>query len=887
MESVLLYLIDHFPDLMDINLTASIVIAFVICVRQFLKRAPKIFSYALWGIVLLRLLVPVSIESPMSFVPERTEFSSMVQINEVLPEIQFETPEDRADNAWYLENTPPGEPFVQVSRSLDAETYLTFLWLFGIAGMLLYSFVSCWKLRRKLKVVVPYRKGIFLADDIDTPFVMGIIRPKIYLPGSLDPAERKYIIAHERHHIKRGDHIFKALGFLTLTIHWFNPLVWVAFVLAGRDMEMSCDEAVIRKLGEDVRAEYSASLLNLATGKRIFSGTPLAFDEGDPAQRVRNLAKWKRPALWVVLLCVIICMILAVCLLTDPSQDKPLEDMTMIIGPASVGVGDLEFKLPEGFAISLSDEQTDRDLYAHIIWKGHAVVGGVYKLKNEALISRGTWDWVSSLNIPENVPEERFMMSVDYYAEYMSDLPYYAVVSYGKNGIVETNHYLFNRGDPVYDIWFDMEALSEEEIARILDTARIVDPAESIISGDWGVSIQPDRVSRTGATALFVYSGTIPGEEGAELTYGDFLSLDRLVDGAWVPCDELAGYDYYVGDSSYPVVDGYGMVHEWPDRFGELTDGRYRLGKQVTLIRADGSTESRMVYGEFSIPDSVLTGPIPLENLPDNYGAEQAMLDGCVVLRDGDVSHNQEVWQAFLNAVNAGQEAYVRTAEYHYYPEISQATHYVYDIHFNGRFYTVEGMLNGEKFRKEYQYMLTFLGQASNESHDYDSYIRYVLSNEPYESWNKANGITMDGSITSEKIPQVVYTDLIYETKHPQLPANPAQAVLEFNGAQLVSITDFDRLEKIWILFEDAELLGYEPKTHSVGIGLNLILTSQNGETMTIELDPDSDICRINGEYVFYGAYDEPDYIEKLWYYLGIPSWPDSVYEMYPNAYRP
>lgn len=126
MESILLFLIDHFPDLLDVNLTASIVILFVVCVRQFMKGAPKIFSYALWAIVLLRLLVPISIESPMSFVPERTEFSSMMDVNEVLPEVQFETPQDRADNAWYRENTPPGEPLVQTSRSLDAQTYLTF-----------------------------------------------------------------------------------------------------------------------------------------------------------------------------------------------------------------------------------------------------------------------------------------------------------------------------------------------------------------------------------------------------------------------------------------------------------------------------------------------------------------------------------------------------------------------------------------------------------------------------------------------------------------------------------------------------------------------------------------------------------------------------------------
>ena len=306
MESVLLFLIDHFPNLLDVNLTASIAILFVVCVRQFMKGAPKIFSYALWAIVLLRLLVPISIESRMSFVPERTEFSSMVDVNEVFPEVQFETPQDRADNAWYRENTPPGEPLVQTNRSLDAQTYLTFAWLAGIVFMLLRSAVSYWKLRKKVRVAIPFQKGIYIADDIDTPFVMGFLRPKIYLPGILDPSEREYIIAHERHHIRRGDHIFKALAFLALTIHWFNPFVWAAFVLAGRDMEMSCDEAVIRKLGEDVRAEYSASLLNLATGQRLFAGTPLAFGEGDPTGRVRNLAKWKKPAFWVILICVIV-----------------------------------------------------------------------------------------------------------------------------------------------------------------------------------------------------------------------------------------------------------------------------------------------------------------------------------------------------------------------------------------------------------------------------------------------------------------------------------------------------------------------------------------------------------------------------------------------------
>lgn len=742
METVLLYLIDHFPDLMNINLTASIVIVFVICVRQFLKKAPKIFSYALWGIVLLRLLVPISIESPMSFVPERTEFSSMVEVNEVLPEIRFETPQDRADNEWHRENTPPGEPLAQVRRVLTAQDYLTFVWLFGIAVMLLYSFVSYWKLRHKLKVVVPYRKGIFIADDIDSPFVMGVFRPTIYLPGSLEPWERTFIVAHERHHIRRGDHIFKALGFLALTIHWFNPLVWAAFILASRDMEMSCDEAVIRKLGEDIRAEYSASLLNLATGHRLFAGTPLAFGEGDPTGRVRNLAKWKKPAAWVILICVVLCVVLAVCLLTNPETNVPDEPQIQETAPT----------IP------------------------------------------------SATNPPE-----------------------------------------YN---------------------------------------DWGVSIQPDRVSRTGATALFAYSGSVPGEEGAELTYGDFLSLDRRENGNWVPVEELAGYDYFVGDASHPVVDGYGMVHEWQNRFGELPDGHYRLGKQVTLTRADGTQENRMVYGEFRLPDSIRTGLIPLEELPERYSAEQAMIDGCFVTEDGTARENKELFRDFAANSWNGISGVIRIVNWHY-GEDSRCS--VMDLSFDGSVYTLTSRENTYTFR----YLKRYTGEKAWEDADHDAFDYYVLVNDDSVTFEDIMSGKLDMSDWKNPAHWTVYADFTYLPKRPQLPADPMEAVLELEGQPLVTITDFDRLEKVWLLFEDGEFLGYEPKTHSIDVGLNLILKSQSGEAMTIELDPDSDLCRINGEYVFYGAYDEPDYIEKLWYYLGIPAWPDAVYEKYPNAFRP
>ena len=876
LNSIALFFYDHLPDMLNLNLTASIVILFVICVRQFLKGAPKIFSYALWGIVLLRLLVPVSIESPMSFVPERTEFTSMVDVNEALPEIEFQTAEDRLDNKRQMEISPTGDPMVLSHSIVEPQHYLTMIWIAGMLFLSVRSILAYLGLRERVKVSVLLQKGVYIADDIDTPFVMGIFRPRIYLPGTLDSTEQKYIIAHERHHIRRGDHIFKALGFLALTIHWFNPFVWVAFVLAGRDMEMSCDEAVIRKLGEDVRAEYSASLLNLATGKRMFAGTPLAFDEGDPTERVRNLARWKKPKCWIILICVLVCVVLAVCLLTDPEITKPMElsqETAQIIN--IVMYND---PLPEGYFESRDDKGNI------IITDGINTVGGVICYS----IPEGIYnpdDHIESLLYKMGIPD--YMDSILYYlggistwdnngwvAEFQSD------VAEGETPSVHRRHHFYPIGDYVYDIWFDMTQVEYEKTEEIRVCMNLPEGAP-IEMKDWGVSIKPDRVSRTGATALFVYSGSIPGEEGAELTYGDFLSLDRMVDGNWVPCDELAGYEHFVGDASYPVVDGYGMVHEWPDRFGELSDGHYRLGKQLTLTCSDGSSEERMVYGEFSIPDSIQVGPIPLEELPENYSAEQAAIDGCLVCPDGNPRDNIEAFLEFAEACMEGQPGQFRIVHWYY----GEDPHYIAeDIIFDGNNYTVkyiESNIGIVVTSPEYPYLKHFTGEKEEERFPYDAYDHYVLVKDNDITWQEI----FDGKYQGNWRP--IFQNYIYYPKKPQMPANPMEATLEFNGELLVTTTDFDRLEKIWILFEEAELLGYEPKTHSIGASLNLILTSKSGETMTIELDPDSDICRINGEYVFYGAYDEPDYIEKLWYYLGIPQWPDVVYENCQNALKP
>ena len=320
------------PKLINMSLTASVAIVLVLLLRLLLKKAPKVISYALWGVVLFRLLCPVSIGTNFSlynlFDAPTEESGTITSVIEYVPSNIVHTeypsvslPVPGISDA-INEALPQGREQL-VADPLEAPvSFATYIWMIGVLVMIVYSITSYIQLRRKLAVVIPLRDNIFIADDIKSPFVVGLFRPKIYLPCNLGEKEQEYIILHEQHHIKRLDHIVKALAFGALSVHWFNPLVWLAFVLAGKDMEMSCDEAVIRKIGSDVRADYSASLLTLATGRRIIAGTPLAFGEGDTKGRINNLAKWKKPAVFVVVLATIACVVLAAGLLTNPSDDE-------------------------------------------------------------------------------------------------------------------------------------------------------------------------------------------------------------------------------------------------------------------------------------------------------------------------------------------------------------------------------------------------------------------------------------------------------------------------------------------------------------------------------------------------------------------------------------
>ena len=316
LSNFLEYALD-FSNVLNASISASWLILAVIGLRIFLKKAPKWVNVALWGIVALRLLMPFSIESAFSLIPSAETVSS--QVLQAGPVV--------GQQSAYLEivtNPSYGNPVtVDLDSSISSFQIdlmkWTFLWLLGVLVMLIYTAISYLSLRRKLRTAVILRDNFYQSEHVDSPFVLGILNPKIYLPYAMDGQNLHYVVAHEQAHIRRRDHWWKPLGFLLLTIHWFNPLMWVAYILLCRDIELACDEKVIAELGNEQRADYTQALVACAVNRRMIAACPLAFGEVGVKERIKSVMNYKKPAFWVIVLAVTVCLIISVCFLTNPN----------------------------------------------------------------------------------------------------------------------------------------------------------------------------------------------------------------------------------------------------------------------------------------------------------------------------------------------------------------------------------------------------------------------------------------------------------------------------------------------------------------------------------------------------------------------------------------
>lgn len=314
-----------FVDFLNISITASYIILAVILIRLIFPKIPKKFICILWAIAGIRLVLPFSIESIFSLIPSAETFDPVLsntkglQINSGISAI--DTPVNDYLGDRYYEGVTVAANLKDIAASVAA-----IVWIIGIAAILLYGIISYIRVKKTVTGAVLLKDNIWQSEKVVSPFILGIFKPKIYIPFNMDAETANYVIAHENAHLKRRDHWIKPLGFLILAVYWFNPLVWAAYVLLCKDIERACDEKVIAQMSEDGRKEYASALLECAVNRRRIAACPLAFGETGLKERVKGVMNYKKPAFWVIILAVIACIVAAICFLTNPKTDSEYID---------------------------------------------------------------------------------------------------------------------------------------------------------------------------------------------------------------------------------------------------------------------------------------------------------------------------------------------------------------------------------------------------------------------------------------------------------------------------------------------------------------------------------------------------------------------------------
>lgn len=314
-----------FFELLNMSLVASLLIVAVIILRLVFKKAPKAIICVLWALVGLRLVCPFSFESKLSLVPESelvTYISEQSENSDAVKDFE------KVTRSVVSYDAPDGSVVVATKESVKFDyagflmDALPFVWIGGMALMALSSIISYIRLRRQMLICVKKDDNIWLCDGIKSPFILGIIKPKIYVPSHLNEEEQRVVVAHEQAHIKRLDHLFKPLGFLILTIHWFNPLVWVAYALLCRDIEGACDERVVKKMSGEDKKLYSSTLLSCSAPRHMLTACPVAFGEVSVKGRVKSVLSYKKPAFWICIAAVLACAVVAVLFMTNPVKKQ-------------------------------------------------------------------------------------------------------------------------------------------------------------------------------------------------------------------------------------------------------------------------------------------------------------------------------------------------------------------------------------------------------------------------------------------------------------------------------------------------------------------------------------------------------------------------------------
>ena len=387
---------EGFLTLVNRGLSAGWLVLAVVAARFLLKKAPRWAVCALWGLVALRLLCPFSPESPLSLIPDAQPVSPEAVWNTV-PAVEMAPDATEAPVSPVLEAVLPDGLPVSPTPAQRIVAAASILWCAGLAGMVLYTLVSYRRLSRRVKGAIRIDGNLYQGAAIPTPFVLGVLRPRIYLPNTLSREDMPYVIAHERAHIRRRDPLWKALGFGLLCIYWFQPLLWLGYALFCRDMELACDEKVASALSPSHRANYSQALLNCSAGRRFLAACPVAFGEVGVKERVKRVLSFRRPTLRAVLAAVLICAVIAVCFLTNPVTPEPPK---VTVAQMSITAEDVT---PTGMTLTYHPDNAFQDV--------DAVTDSIYWLEKQN--TSGGWQvvqpnqWIEPVLQPVEAPGQR------------------------------------------------------------------------------------------------------------------------------------------------------------------------------------------------------------------------------------------------------------------------------------------------------------------------------------------------------------------------------------------------------------------------------------------------------------------------------------------------
>ena len=321
-----------FLELFNMSITASWLVLAVLIFRFVFKKAPKAFRVVMWGLVAFRLICPFSFESVLSIIPTTETLSPQLVHSNSSVEVSGSQILDYVDNnpVFYelgIKNgsvvfNEIGAPDCDFINPLLIITYIaSIIWIVGMAIMLLYTAISYLRIVKKVREATPLKENIWICDSVSTPFILGVIKPRIFIPSSMNGEDLKFVIAHEKAHIKRGDHLWKPLGFMLLTVYWFNPLLWVAYILLCRDIELACDEKVIKQMGVEIKKSYSEALINCSVSRKTISACPLAFGETGVKGRIKSVLNYKKPAFWVIVVAVVSAIVITICFMTNPETN--------------------------------------------------------------------------------------------------------------------------------------------------------------------------------------------------------------------------------------------------------------------------------------------------------------------------------------------------------------------------------------------------------------------------------------------------------------------------------------------------------------------------------------------------------------------------------------